>query len=77
MTKEISQKGIAILGSTGSIGTQTLEVISENPEHFRVELLTAGSNWKYCWSKPRALNPMRLSFVMSKALMRLAMYFGI
>jgi len=40
------QKRIAILGSTGSIGTQALEVIAAAPDHFRVEVLTAGSNAK-------------------------------
>ena len=38
------KKRIAILGSTGSIGTQALEVISEHPEHFEVEVLTANNN---------------------------------
>jgi len=38
------QKRIAILGSTGSIGTQTLEVISEHPDLFSVEVLTANNN---------------------------------
>ncbi len=37
-------KKIAILGSTGSIGTQALEVISSQPEHFQVEVLTAHNN---------------------------------
>ncbi|HQZ43813.1 MAG TPA: 1-deoxy-D-xylulose-5-phosphate reductoisomerase, partial [Flavobacteriales bacterium] len=37
-------KTIAILGSTGSIGTQALEVVRTNPEHFQVELLTCGMN---------------------------------
>ncbi|MGI4020307.1 MAG: 1-deoxy-D-xylulose-5-phosphate reductoisomerase [Janthinobacterium lividum] len=37
-------KKIAILGSTGSIGTQTLQVIRENSDRFRVSLLTAQSN---------------------------------
>ncbi len=37
-------KNIAILGSTGSIGTQALEVIRQNPERFRAFLLTANSN---------------------------------
>ncbi len=37
-------KRIAILGSTGSIGTQALDVISEYPDRFSVEVLTAGSN---------------------------------
>ncbi|MBI1267586.1 MAG: 1-deoxy-D-xylulose-5-phosphate reductoisomerase [Cryomorphaceae bacterium] len=38
------KKHIAILGSTGSIGTQALEVIEEQHESFVVEVLTAGSN---------------------------------
>jgi len=38
------KKGIAILGSTGSIGTQALEVIEANPEHFDLQVLTAHSN---------------------------------
>jgi 1-deoxy-D-xylulose-5-phosphate reductoisomerase len=35
------KKKIAILGSTGSIGRQTLEVVSMFPDVFEVELLTA------------------------------------
>ena len=35
---------IIVLGSTGSIGTQALEVISENPELFQVVGLAAGTN---------------------------------
>jgi 1-deoxy-D-xylulose-5-phosphate reductoisomerase len=38
------RKRIAILGSTGSIGTQTLEVIAQNPEYFEIEVLTANNN---------------------------------
>ncbi len=38
------KKRIAILGSTGSIGTQALEVIQHNPEKFEVEVLTANNN---------------------------------
>ena len=38
------KKRIAILGSTGSIGTQALEVVREQPARFAVELLTAGRN---------------------------------
>lgn len=37
-------KKIAILGSTGSIGTQALDVVQANPDHFSVEVLTAHSN---------------------------------
>jgi 1-deoxy-D-xylulose-5-phosphate reductoisomerase len=37
-------KAIAVLGSTGSIGTQTLEIAEEFPDRFRVVALTAGRN---------------------------------
>lgn len=37
-------KSLIILGSTGSIGTQTLEVVRKNPKDFRVVALTANSN---------------------------------
>ncbi len=37
------QKKIAILGSTGSIGTQTLDVVARHPDRFRVVALAAGS----------------------------------
>ena len=40
----IMKKRIAIFGSTGSIGTQALEVISSNPDQFSVEVLTAQNN---------------------------------
>ena len=36
--------GIAILGSTGSIGTQALEVIKNHPDYFDLQVLTAGKN---------------------------------
>jgi 1-deoxy-D-xylulose-5-phosphate reductoisomerase len=39
-----TKKRVAILGSTGSIGTQTLEVISEQNHLFEVEVLTAQNN---------------------------------
>ncbi len=38
------KRGVAILGSTGSIGTQALEVIRSNPALFDVEVLTANNN---------------------------------
>jgi 1-deoxy-D-xylulose-5-phosphate reductoisomerase len=43
MTKK---KGIAILGSTGSIGTQALEVIEAYPDKFDLQVLTAHSNYE-------------------------------
>lgn len=41
---EKGPKRIAVMGSTGSIGTQALEVIRENPSHFEAEVLVAYSN---------------------------------
>jgi len=40
------KKGIAILGSTGSIGTQALQVISDTPDLFSLELISGHSNAK-------------------------------
>ena len=37
-------KNISILGSTGSIGVSTLDVISANPSHYKVTALSAGKN---------------------------------
>lgn len=41
---DTSKRHVAILGSTGSIGTQALDVIAANPDSFEVEVLTANSN---------------------------------
>lgn len=38
------QHYLAILGSTGSIGKQTLEIVNAHPDHFSVEVLTANTN---------------------------------
>lgn len=38
------KKGLAILGSTGSIGTQALEVLEENQDKFDLQVLTANKN---------------------------------
>ncbi|NQY68186.1 MAG: 1-deoxy-D-xylulose-5-phosphate reductoisomerase [Flavobacteriales bacterium] len=40
------KRNIAILGSTGSIGTQALEVIGSHPDKLSLEVLTAGSNFE-------------------------------
>ena len=44
MDKTENKRHIAILGSTGSIGTQALEVIAANPDSFQLEVLTANGN---------------------------------
>ena len=40
----MSKRKLAILGSTGSVGTQTLEVVELYPDHFSITVLTAGKN---------------------------------
>jgi 1-deoxy-D-xylulose-5-phosphate reductoisomerase len=50
-------KRIALLGSTGSIGTQTLDVISRFPAEFKVEVLTAGNNIRLLAQQARKFLP--------------------
>jgi 1-deoxy-D-xylulose-5-phosphate reductoisomerase len=52
-----SQKRIAIYGSTGSIGTQALEVIAANPSLFSAEVLTAQNNDTLLIEQALAFNP--------------------
>ncbi len=51
------KKRIAILGSTGSIGTQTLEVIAQHPDHFEVEVLTANNNIELLVQQAKTFQP--------------------
>lgn len=48
---------IAILGSTGSIGTQTLQVVEANPDRFCVEVLTANHNIDLLIEQARKFKP--------------------
>ncbi|SDL79854.1 1-deoxy-D-xylulose-5-phosphate reductoisomerase [Daejeonella rubra] len=50
-------KNIAILGSTGSIGTQALEVVRQNPERFKVFVLTANNNAELLIRQALEFNP--------------------
>jgi 1-deoxy-D-xylulose-5-phosphate reductoisomerase len=54
---EINKKRIALFGSTGSIGTQALEVIEANPDLFEVEILTAQTNDKLLIEQAIKHNP--------------------
>lgn len=53
-------KDIAILGSTGSIGTQTLDIIAEYPEKFRATVLTARKNWELLARQARQFMPLKV-----------------
>ncbi len=50
-------KNIAILGSTGSIGTQTIDIIADHPDLFRAAVLTAGKNVDLLIEQARRLRP--------------------
>lgn len=52
-----NKRTIAILGSTGSIGTQTLQVVEEHPECFEVYALTAGSRVDELIEQARKFTP--------------------
>lgn len=57
MPNEQPIKRIAIFGSTGSIGTQALNVIASNPDKFSVEILTAHSNDELLVQQALKFNP--------------------
>lgn len=50
-------KKLAILGSTGSIGTQALDVVDHHPDKFEVKVLTAGRNAKLLIEQARKYRP--------------------
>lgn len=50
-------KNIAILGSTGSIGTQALDIIAKFPEQFKAFALTANNNWELLVKQALAFQP--------------------
>ena len=51
------KKKICILGSTGSIGKSTLEIISKNKNDFNVILLSGNKNFKLLISQAKKFNP--------------------
>lgn len=53
----MEKKKIAILGSTGSIGTQSLDVIRQNPDRFEVSAITAKSNWQLLAKQAKEFHP--------------------
>lgn len=51
----------SLLGSTGSIGTQTLDIVEENPEKFQVTAIAAGSNIELLAEQIRKFKPSLVS----------------
>ncbi|MDF2924686.1 MAG: 1-deoxy-D-xylulose-5-phosphate reductoisomerase [Paenibacillaceae bacterium] len=55
------KKRIALLGSTGSIGTQTLDVIAHDPDAYQIEALAAGSNLNLLLKQIKQFSPKLVS----------------
>lgn len=53
----MNKQKLAILGSTGSIGTQALEIVRQHPNTFEVIALTANSNWELLAEQAKEFNP--------------------
>ena len=64
-------KGISILGSTGSIGTQTLDVIRQHPDLFRADALVAHSNIDVLEAQIKEFSPKIAGVVDEKAYVQL------
>ena len=54
-------KSIAILGSTGSVGASTLDIVSRFPDSFRVVAMAAGHNLPLLAEQVRRFNPELVS----------------
>jgi 1-deoxy-D-xylulose-5-phosphate reductoisomerase len=50
-------KTITVLGSTGSVGTQTLDIVAENPENFHIRALVGGNNLSVLAEQARKFRP--------------------
>ena len=53
----MSKRKLAVLGSTGSVGTQTLEVVELYPDHFSITVLSAGKNAELLIQQALKFNP--------------------
>jgi 1-deoxy-D-xylulose-5-phosphate reductoisomerase len=64
------QRGIAILGSTGSIGRSTLAVIALHPERFKVAVLGAFNSWQVIVEQAREFNAETVVLVDEQAALK-------
>jgi 1-deoxy-D-xylulose-5-phosphate reductoisomerase len=64
-------RSIAVLGSTGSVGRNALQVAADHPDRFRVLALAAGSNWKLLADQVKAFRPRYCALADRDALERL------
>ena len=64
-------KSIVILGSTGSIGTNTLDIVERFPDEFRIVGLTAGNNDEMLAEQIRRFRPQAVAMSTEAAAVRL------
>ncbi|WP_166237905.1 1-deoxy-D-xylulose-5-phosphate reductoisomerase [Paenibacillus turpanensis] len=70
-------KGISILGSTGSIGTQTLDVVSWHPERFHVVALAGGYNLPLLYEQIVKFQPKMVSVATKELAEQLRLQLGV
>lgn len=58
---ERALKKVAIIGSTGSIGEQALDVVRRHPDKLKVVALAAGSNWSLLLEQAREFQPQQIA----------------
>jgi len=63
MNDKLEKRGLAVLGSTGSIGTQALEVVDAHPDRLRVVAMTAYSNVELLEEQARLHRPAFVGMV--------------
>lgn len=69
-------KALSILGSTGSIGVSTLDVVAEFPERYSIVSLSAGSNLALLAEQVRRFKPQCVSVVSADDVVRLKSLIG-
>ncbi len=64
--RQYDRKNLILLGSTGSIGTQTLSMVENWPDRFKIIALAAGSNVKLLEEQARKFKPRLISLAQEK-----------
>ena len=70
----IEPRRVTILGSTGSVGCQTIDILQRNSRSYKVEALTAGSNVKLLAAQAKELKPSFVAIANSEVYSELKDY---
>jgi len=74
--RDTPMKNLAVLGSTGSIGVSTLEIVAAQPDRYRVVTMTAGRNLERFEEQIRRFRPALVAVVEADAARRLKTALG-